>query len=115
MVLNNFVLNSITWKSTGIILAIKSFKLLNKKKITFKNTYVDTCALKEIIGQGVRALDFQIYSVDNLPVIAVSSIGCDYSDASTDKLCYNIKESYKECVPKATIARNSLLPYISLT
>ena len=60
----------------------------------FKNTYVDTCALKEVIGQGVRALDFQIFSVDNLPVISVSSISCDYSDTNTDQLCYNIKESY---------------------
>ena len=51
----------------------------------FKNTYVDTCALKEVIGQGVRALDFQIFSVDNLPVIAVSSISCDYSNTNTNQ------------------------------
>ena len=49
----------------------------------FKNTYVSTCALKRVIRQGVRCLDFEIYSVDNTPVIAVSS----QSD-------YNFKQSF---------------------
>lgn len=39
----------------------------------FKNDYVNICALKECIRQGVRCLDFAIYSIDNKPVIAVSS------------------------------------------
>ena len=39
----------------------------------FKNTYVSTCILKNIIKQGVRCLDFEIYSVNDRPVIAVSS------------------------------------------
>ena len=37
----------------------------------FKNTYVSTCALKQVIRQGARCLDFEIYSVNNEPVIAV--------------------------------------------
>ena len=49
----------------------------------FKNTFVSLCALKEVIRQGVRCLDFEVYSINNDPVIAVSSL----SD-------YNIKESY---------------------
>lgn len=40
----------------------------------FKNTYVSTCALKQVIRQGVRCLDFEIYSLNNEPVIAVSSL-----------------------------------------
>jgi len=40
----------------------------------FKNTYVSTCALKQVIRQGARCLDFEIYSVNNEPVIAVSSL-----------------------------------------
>jgi len=39
----------------------------------FKNSFVDTCILKQIIRQGVRCLDFEIYSIDNQPVIAVST------------------------------------------
>ncbi len=40
----------------------------------YKNTFVNVCALKNCIKQGVRCLDFQIYSLNNNPVIAVSSV-----------------------------------------
>ena len=39
----------------------------------YKNDYVNICALKECIRQGARCLDFKIYSVDDKPVVAVSS------------------------------------------
>lgn len=39
----------------------------------FKNDFVNICALKNCIKQGVRCLDFEIYSIDNKPVISVSS------------------------------------------
>jgi hypothetical protein len=60
----------------------------------FKNTFVDLCALKQVIRQGVRALDFQIYSINDKPVIAVSTIPCDYTNGDVEKQCYLIKESY---------------------
>ena len=50
---------------------------------TFKNDFVNLCALKNCIKQGVRCLDFEIYSVKGLPVVAVSS-----------KIDFNVKESY---------------------
>ena len=50
---------------------------------TFKNDYVNICALKDCIRQGVRCLDFEIFSVNNKPVIAVSS-----QDS------FDVKESY---------------------
>ena len=40
----------------------------------FKNDYVGLCALRTCINQGVRCLDFEIYSIDDQPVIAASSI-----------------------------------------
>jgi len=49
----------------------------------FKNDFVNLCALKNCIKQGVRCLDFEIYSVDNQPVIAASSLDD-----------FNVKESY---------------------
>jgi hypothetical protein len=49
----------------------------------YKNDFVNLCALKNCIKQGARCLDFEIYSVDNLPVIASSSI--------TD---FSVKETY---------------------
>ena len=40
---------------------------------SYKNDFVSTDVLKAIIKQGVRCLDFQIYSIDNKPVVAVST------------------------------------------
>jgi hypothetical protein len=40
----------------------------------FKNDFVNTCALKTCIQQGARVLDFEIYSINDKPVIATSSI-----------------------------------------
>jgi len=49
----------------------------------YKNDYVDTCVLKGLIKQGVRGLDFEIYSIDNQPVVATST---------TDNFC--VKETF---------------------
>jgi hypothetical protein len=51
----------------------------------YKDNNVNICVLKEIIRQGVRALDFEIYSVDNKPVVATST---------TDD--YFVKETYNQ-------------------
>ena len=40
----------------------------------FKNDYVDICALKNCASYGVRALDFQIYSLNKKPIVSASSI-----------------------------------------
>jgi hypothetical protein len=40
----------------------------------FKNDYVGTCALENCYNQGVRALHFEIYLLNNKPVISSSSI-----------------------------------------
>ena len=40
----------------------------------FKNDYVDNCALTNCASYGVRALDMQIYSVKNQPVISFSAL-----------------------------------------
>jgi len=37
------------------------------------NDYVNLCNLKAIIKQGVRCLDFEIYSIDNNPVVSTST------------------------------------------
>ena len=41
---------------------------------TYKNDFVNVCALKRIIAQGVRCLDFAVYTVDGQPVIATSDL-----------------------------------------
>jgi hypothetical protein len=40
---------------------------------SYKNDYVGICALKNVLRQGVRGLDFEIFSIDNKPVIATST------------------------------------------
>lgn len=49
----------------------------------FKNDFVNLCALQNCIRQGARCLDFEVYSVNNEPVIATSSVDDD-----------SIKETY---------------------
>jgi hypothetical protein len=44
----------------------------------YKNDFVSKCALEYVIKQGARCLDFEIYSIDNKPVISAASID-DYS------------------------------------
>ena len=39
----------------------------------YKNDYVDTCILKDVLKQGVRGLDFEIFSIDDQPVVATST------------------------------------------
>lgn len=49
----------------------------------FKDDFVGLCALRTCIQQGARCLDFEIYSINNKPAIAVSSVND-----------YTIKESF---------------------
>lgn len=49
----------------------------------FKNDFVSLCALEQVLKQGARCLDFEIYSVGGEPVIAASSV-----------LDYTVKETY---------------------
>lgn len=44
---------------------------------TYKNDFVDICNLKAVLNQGVRCLDFEIYSIDNKPVVSTSTVA-DY-------------------------------------
>jgi cell division protein ZapA (FtsZ GTPase activity inhibitor) len=39
----------------------------------YKNDYVDLCVMKDLLKQGVRGLDFEIFSINNQPVIATST------------------------------------------
>jgi hypothetical protein len=45
---------------------------------SYKNDFTNICNLKAVLKQGVRGLDFEIYSVDNTPVVATSTTGNFY-------------------------------------
>lgn len=44
----------------------------------YKNDFVGTCALKDVLRQGVRGLDFEIYSVADKPVVSTSTSSSYY-------------------------------------
>ena len=44
----------------------------------YKNDFVDLCVLKDLLKQGVRGLDFEIFSIDDQPVIATSNTDSFY-------------------------------------
>jgi len=50
---------------------------------SYRNDYVDLCSLKDVLKQGVRGLDFEIYSINDQPVVATSTMES-----------YYIKETY---------------------
>ena len=50
----------------------------------FQNDFVDLCALNNVIKQGCRVLDFEIYNMDGVPAIATSN-----SIKFTEKGTYN--------------------------
>jgi hypothetical protein len=50
---------------------------------SYKNDVVEICNLKAVLKQGVRGLDFEIYSIDNQPIVATSTVDN-----------YYIKETY---------------------
>jgi hypothetical protein len=50
----------------------------------YKNDYVDTCVLKSLLKQGIRGLDFEIFSIDGNPVVATTT-----SDGNCVKETFN--------------------------
>ena len=80
-------LNSITTNSNYNEYLLRDFYVKSAYNCcsagNFKNDFVNLCALKTCINQGARFLDFEIYSINDQPVIATSSV----SD-------FTIKETY---------------------
>ena len=65
---------------------------------SYQNDFVSTCVLKNIFKQGVRCLDFEIYSDNNKPVVATSTENSNY-----------IKETYNS-VPFSDVL-NTIVNY----
>jgi hypothetical protein len=45
---------------------------------SYKNDYVDTCNLINVLKQGCRGLDFEIYSINDNPVVSTSVLDNNY-------------------------------------
>lgn len=64
-----------------------------------RNDYVDLCALRNCYYNGVRALDFQIFSLNNNPVVSASVVNQNeykelYNYLSLSEVCININEYF---------------------
>ena len=66
---------------------------------SYRNDYVSTCVLKNILKQGVRGLDFEVFSVDDEPVVATST---------SENYC--VKETYNY-VPFSEVMETVLLAF----
>jgi hypothetical protein len=65
----------------------------------FKNDYVDTCALVNCAKQGVRALDFTIFSLNDQPVVSASSFNSplykeQYNSLPFSEVMQQVKRSF---------------------
>lgn len=65
----------------------------------FKNDYVDTCALVNCAKQGVRALDFTVFSLRDEPVVSASSYNSplykeQYNSLSFAEVIQQVKRSF---------------------
>jgi len=66
----------------------------------YRNDYVSTCVLKNLLKQGIRGLDFEIFSVDDEPVVATSTTSGNYC----------VKETYNY-VPFSEVFETILLAF----
>lgn len=70
----------------------------------FKNDYVDLCALTNCAKKGVRGLDFQIYSKNDKPIVAVSKTKTNimkdsYNELSLDEVMASVKSNFLQTNP----------------
>lgn len=79
----------------------------------YKNDYVDLCILKDLLKQGVRGLDFEIFSVDDQPVIATSTSDSYYVKETFNYINFvNAMNIIRDYAFSTSTAPNSLDPII---
>jgi hypothetical protein len=79
----------------------------------YKNDYVDTCILKNLLKQGVRGLDFEIFSIDDQPVVATSTSDSYYVKETFNYINFgDIMNIIRDYAFSTSTAPNSLDPII---
>lgn len=56
---------------------------------SYSNDFVGMCALKNVIKQGVRGLDFEIFSLDDIPIVSTSTTSNYYSKETYNSIDFN--------------------------
>lgn len=79
----------------------------------YKNDYVDTCHLKYLLKQGVRGLDFEIFSIDDKPVVATSTSDSYYVKETFNYVYFgDIMNIIRDYAFATSTAPNALDPII---
>jgi hypothetical protein len=79
----------------------------------YKNGFVDICNLKNVLKQGVRGLDFEIYSIDNKPCVATSTIDSYYVKETYNYVKFiDVMEIIKNYAFSGSTAPNNTDPII---
>jgi len=83
---------------------------------TYKNDYVSTCALKDVLKQGVRGLDFEVFSMGDQPVVATSTVDSNYIKETYNYVPFsevlNIITNYAFATSTAPNAKDPIIMHI---
>ena len=84
----------------------------------YKNDFVDTCNLKYLLKQGVRGLDFEIFSIDDNPVVATSTSNSYYVKETFNYIYFedvmNIIRDYAFATSTAPNARDPIIIHLRI-
>lgn len=79
----------------------------------YKNDYVDTCILKNLLKQGVRGLDFEIFSINDQPIVATSTSDSYYVKETFNYINFgDIMNIIRDYAFATSTAPNSLDPIV---
>jgi hypothetical protein len=80
---------------------------------SYKNDFVDTCNIKSILKQGVRGLDFEIFSIDDKPVVATSTSDSYYVKETFNYIYFgDVMNIIRDYAFATSTAPNALDPII---
>lgn len=80
---------------------------------SYRNDFVDTCNLKYLLKQGVRGLDFEIFSIDDKPVVSTSTNDSYYIKETFNYIYFgDIMNIIRDYAFATSTAPNSLDPII---
>ena len=80
---------------------------------SYRNDYVNICNLKNVLKQGVRCLDFQIFSINNEPVVSSSTSNDVYiKETFNYVLFYDAMKVIRDYAFSSSTAPNYLDPII---
>jgi len=83
---------------------------------TYKNDYVSTCALKDVLKQGVRGLDFEVFSMGDQPVVATSTVDSNYIKETYNYVAFsdvmNIITNYAFATSTAPNSKDPIVMHI---